>query len=112
MAEVTGFDLAAKKVRHTGGELDYDYLVIGLGGVTNYFGHPEWAQFAPGLKSLDDALKIRRKILLAFEHAETENDEARRKRLMTIVVIGGGPTGVELAGAFAEAGTHGVEPGF
>ena len=102
MAEVTGFDLAAKKVRHTAGELAYDYLVLGLGGVTNYFGHDEWAQFAPGLKTLDDALKIRRKILLAYEHAETEPDESRRKELMTIVVIGGGPTGVELAGAFAE----------
>jgi NADH dehydrogenase len=103
MAEVTGFDLAAKKVRIAGGdELAYDYLVLGLGGVTSYFGHDEWAQFAPGLKSLDDALKIRRKILLAFEHAETEADAARRKELMTIVVIGGGPTGVELAGAFAE----------
>jgi NADH dehydrogenase len=102
MAEVTGLDLAAKKVRHTAGELSYDYLVLGLGGVTSYFGHDEWAQFAPGLKSLDDALKIRRKILLAYEHAETEPDEARRKELMTIVVIGGGPTGVELAGAFAE----------
>src|SRR5471032_1797815 len=102
MAEVIGFDLAAKKVLHTAGELSYDYLVLGLGGVTSYFGHEEWAQFAPGLKSLDDALKIRRKILLAFERAETEADDGRRKELMTIVVIGGGPTGVELAGAFAE----------
>ncbi len=103
MAEVTGFDLTAKKVRVGGdGEIAFEYLVLGLGGVTSYFGHDEWAQFAPGLKSLDDALKIRRKILLAFEHAETETDELRRKELMTIVVIGGGPTGVELAGAFAE----------
>ena len=102
MAEVTSVDLASRKVRHTAGELDYDYLVLGLGGVTSYFGHDEWAQFAPGLKSLDDALNIRRQILLAFERAETEPDEARRKELMTIVVIGGGPTGVELAGAFAE----------
>ncbi len=103
MAAVTGFDLAAKKVRlGHGGELAYDYLVLGLGGVTSYFGHDDWAQFAPGLKSLDDALKIRREILLAFERAETEADEVRRKELMTIVVIGGGPTGVELAGAFAE----------
>jgi NADH dehydrogenase len=103
MAEVAGFDLAAKKVRlNKGTELTYDYLVLGLGGVTSYFGHDEWEQFAPGLKSLDDALMIRRKVLLAFERAETEPDEARRKELMTIVVIGGGPTGVELAGAFAE----------
>ncbi len=102
MAEVTGFDLAAKKVKLHDRELDYDYLVVAVGGVTSYFGHDEWAQFAPGLKSLDDALRIRRKILLAFEQAETERDEERRRELMTIVVVGGGPTGVELAGAFAE----------
>src|SRR5256885_1013249 len=103
MGEVTAIDLAAKKVRlASGAEFSYDYLVLGLGGVTSYFGHDEWAQFAPGLKSLDDALKIRRKILLAFERAETETDETRRKELMCIAVIGGGPTGVELAGAFAE----------
>jgi len=102
MAEVTGVDLAAKRVRHSAGELGYDYLVLGLGGVTSYFGHDEWAQHASGLKTLDDALRIRRQILLAFERAETEPDEGRRGELMTIVVIGGGPTGVELAGAFAE----------
>src|SRR5471032_216961 len=103
MAEVTGCDFAAKKIRiRDHGELGYDYLVLALGGVTSYFGHDEWARFAPGLKSLDDALKIRREILLAFERAETEADERRGKELMTIVVIGGGPTGVELAGAFAE----------
>jgi NADH dehydrogenase len=103
MAEVTGCDLAAKKIRiRDHGELGYDYLVLALGGVTSYFGHDEWARFAPGLKSLDDALRIRREILLAFERAEAEPDERRRKELMTIVVIGGGPTGVELAGAFAE----------
>src|ERR1041384_903130 len=82
--------------------LDYDYLLLALGGVTTYFGHPEWEQFAPGLKSLDDALRIRRQVLLAFEHAENESDPAVRQRLMTIVVVGGGATGVELAGAFAE----------
>jgi NADH dehydrogenase len=102
MAAVTGFDLAAKKVFLDRGELTYDYLVIGLGGVTSYFGHNEWEQFAPGLKSLDDAIQIRRSVLLAFERAETESDEAKRKELMTTVVIGGGPTGVELAGAFSE----------
>ena len=80
----------------------YDYLVLAAGGVTSYFGHPEWEQFAPGLKSLDDALRIRRKILCAFERAETDPDPASREAAMTIVVVGGGPTGVELAGAFAE----------
>ena len=102
MADVTGIDLAGKRVRHTHGELAYDYLVIGLGGQTGYFGHPEWEQFAPGLKTLDDALRIRRRILLAYEQAEAEDDEARRAELMTTVVVGGGPTGVELAGTFAE----------
>jgi NADH dehydrogenase len=76
--------------------------VLALGGFTSYFGHPEWEQFAPGLKSLDDAMRIRRDILLAFEKAENASDPVEHDRLMTIVVIGGGPTGVELAGAFAE----------
>ena len=102
MAEVVGFDLAGKRLQLDYGELSYDYLVIGLGGVTSYFGHNEWEAHAPGLKSLDDALRIRRDILLAFERAETERDEARHRELLTTVVIGGGPTGVELAGAFSE----------
>ena len=102
MAEVTAIDLAARRVRHHRGELQYDYLIVAAGGVTSYFGHPEWEQFAPGLKSLDDALYIRRQILSAFEHAETEPDPAKREAATTIVVVGGGPTGVELAGAFAE----------
>jgi NADH:ubiquinone reductase (H+-translocating) len=96
------FDLAKQRVILEKGELDYDYLVLALGGQTGYFGHPEWEQFAPGLKTLDDALRIRSQILLAFEKAENETDPAECDRLMTIVVVGGGPTGVELAGAFAE----------
>ncbi|MDB6168100.1 MAG: FAD-dependent pyridine nucleotide-disulfide oxidoreductase [Verrucomicrobia bacterium] len=102
MAEATAIDLAARRVTHDRGTLSYDYLVVAAGGMTSYFGHPEWERFAPGLKTLDDALQIRRKILLAFECAETEPDAAKRDALMTIVVIGGGPTGVELAGTFAE----------
>jgi NADH:ubiquinone reductase (H+-translocating) len=102
MAEVTALDLAAKRVRHDRGELSYDYLVVAAGGVTSYFGHPEWEPFAPGLKTLDDALRIRRLILCSLERAETEKDPAKREAAMTIVVVGGGPTGVELAGAFAE----------
>ncbi len=102
MGEVTGIDLAGRQVRLADGALGFDYLVLALGGVTSYFGHTDWAAHAPGLKSLDDALRIRRNILLAFERAEKEPDEARRRALMTIAVIGGGPTGVELAGAFAE----------
>jgi len=100
--QVTGFDLAAKMVRLEGSTLKYDYLVLALGGCTSYFGHPEWEQFAPGLKSLDDAMGIRSHILLAFEKAEIASDPAEHDRWMTIVVVGGGPTGVELAGAFAE----------
>ena len=102
MAEVIAIDLNAKTVRLDHGDLTYDYLLIGLGGITSYFGHDEWARYAPGLKSLDDALLIRRNILLAFERAETEFDAEKQRELLTTVVIGGGPTGVELAGAFSE----------
>ncbi|MBS0664735.1 MAG: NAD(P)/FAD-dependent oxidoreductase [Verrucomicrobia bacterium] len=102
MAEVTALDLAGRRVVHARGELTYDYLIVAAGGRTSYFGHPEWEQFAPGLKTLDDALAIRRRILLSFERAETEPDPAKREAAMTIVLIGGGPTGVELAGTFAE----------
>jgi NADH dehydrogenase len=99
---VLDFDLAGKGVLLEKNTLTYDYLVLALGGCTSYFGHPEWEQFAPGLKSLEDAIRIRHSVLLAFEKAECEHDAACRERLMTIVVVGGGPTGVELAGAFAE----------
>jgi NADH dehydrogenase len=106
MRAVTGFDLSRREVRLGEDTLRYDYLVLALGGVTSYFGHPEWERFAHGLKSLDEALRIRREILLAFERAENSADAAERARLMTIVVVGGGPTGVELAGAFAELCRH------
>ncbi len=102
MDNVEDIRLAEKRVVLASQTLTYDYLVIALGGVTTYFGHPEWAAFAPGLKSLDDALRIRSRLLLAFERAENESDPDVRQRLMTIVVVGGGPTGVELAGAFAD----------
>jgi len=102
MDDVVDIRLPEKRVFLKENTSSYDYLVLALGGVTSYFGHPEWEQFAPGLKSLDDAIRIRRHILLAFEKAETEGDPAHHQRLMTIVVVGGGPTGVELAGAFAE----------
>lgn len=102
LANVTGVDLIRREVRLDHTVLTYDNLVLALGGVTSYFGHPEWEQHAPGLKSLDDALRIRRQILLAFERAETTTDASQQARLMTIVVVGGGATGVELAGAFAE----------
>jgi NADH dehydrogenase len=102
MDEVEGIDLKARRVRLRGETLDYDQLVLALGGVTGYFGHDEWERYAPGLKSLDDALRIRREVLLAFEAAESASDPDERGRLMTMIVVGGGPTGVELAGALAE----------
>src|SRR5206468_11093552 len=82
--------------------IGYDYLVLAAGATHAYFGHPEWAERAPGLKTLDDALEMRRRMLLAFEAAERENDLAAQRRLLTFVIVGGGPTGVELAGALAE----------
>jgi NADH:ubiquinone reductase (H+-translocating) len=100
--QVTGFDLATKQVQLEASTVRYDYLVLALGGCTSYFGHPEWEPFAPGLKSLDDAMGIRRRILLAFEKAEKAGRPGEQQQLMSIVVVGGGPTGVELAGAFAE----------
>lgn len=112
MDEAREIDLVARRVVCRQSLLEYDYLVMGLGGVTTYFGHPEWEEFAPGLKSLEDALRIRRKVLLAFERAENEPDPAVRNRLMTVVVIGGGPTGVELAGAFAELARHALRRDF
>jgi NADH dehydrogenase len=99
---VANFDLAHRKVLLEENTLSYDYLVLALGGRTGYFGHPEWEQFAPGLKTLDDALRIRSRVLLAFEKAENQKEAPLRGQLLTIVVVGGGPTGVELAGAFAE----------
>jgi NADH dehydrogenase len=102
MDEVVSFDLEARKVFLERTTLEYDFLVLALGGCTSYFGHPEWEQFAPGLKTINDALVIRSLVLLAFELAEDAADPAEGDRLMTSVIIGGGPTGVELAGAFAE----------
>jgi NADH dehydrogenase len=103
MAEVTGVDLAAHTVRLADGAQEpFDYLILAAGALTNYYGHDDWAPFAPGLKDLHDALEIRRRVLLAFEAAERATDPAVRKRLLTFVIIGGGATGVELAGAIAD----------
>jgi NADH:quinone reductase (non-electrogenic) len=102
LAEVTGIDLARRELRLGDASLAYDYLIVGAGAAHSYFGHDEWEKDAPGLKTLEDALEIRRVFLLAFEKAEREPDAARRRRLLTFVLVGGGPTGAELAGAMAE----------
>jgi len=107
LAEVTRIDLATRQViTRECTALEYDYLVLAPGAVNSYFGHPEWAHVAPGLKDLDDAVEIRRRVLLAFEAAEREPDPVEQRRHLTFVVIGGGPTGVELAGAIAELATY------
>ena len=102
MARVTGVDKDRKLVVTNAGVLGYHVLVVATGAMHSYFGHDEWASVAPGLKRIEDATKIRADILLAFERAELTEDERERRRLMTFVVVGGGPTGVEMAGAIAE----------
>lgn len=102
MAEVSGFDLEKKLILTPQRSLPFDYLIVATGARHSYFGHPEWETFAPGLKTLEDALEIRRKLLLAFEKAEVETDPVERARLLTFVVVGAGPTGVEMAGAISE----------
>jgi NADH dehydrogenase len=102
LAEARSIDPSNRRVILDRGELTYDYLIVASGAAHSYFGHPEWASRAPGLKSLDDALEMRRQVLLAFEAAEREEDPEKRRRLLTFVIVGGGPTGVELAGALAE----------
>ncbi len=110
---VYGIDTAAKKVILGDGEpLTYDWLIIATGARHSYFGRDEWERFAPGIKTIEDATKIRRKVLLALEKAETESDKARRDALLTFVVIGGGPTGVEMAGAIAELSRQSVSKDF
>jgi NADH dehydrogenase len=102
MATVTAVDTAAKVVKLADGEVPYDYLIVATGATHAYFGHPEWERLAPGLKTVDDATALRRRFLLAFEAAEREADPEARRALLTFVIVGGGPTGVELAGAMAE----------
>jgi len=101
-AEVTAVDLAARTVSLADGTRTYDYLILAAGAGNAYFGHDEWEAFAPGLKTLDDATEIRRRVFTAFETAEREDDPALRRRSLTFVVVGGGATGVEMAGAIAE----------
>src|SRR3989441_4480693 len=102
LAEVTGVDVPGQRVLMHDRSLPYDYLVLATGVQHNYFGHDEWEQFAPGLKTLQDATSIRQKILLSFEAAEQEKDPEKRQALLTFVIVGAGPAGVEMTGAVAE----------
>jgi NADH dehydrogenase len=113
LGEVTGIDTAARQaLLDDGRRLDYDWLILATGATHNYFGHDDWASLAPGLKRVDDATLIRRRILVAFERAENSTDEAERRRLMTFAIVGAGPTGVELAGAIAELARHALAEDF
>jgi NADH dehydrogenase len=113
LGEVTSVDKAAHEVLlDDGRRLPYDYLVLATGATHTYFGHDEWAQVAPGLKRIDDATLIRRRLLLAFERAENSDDPALRRALTTFVIVGGGPTGVEMAGAIAELAQHALASDF
>ena len=102
LGEVKSVNVEARTVNTGDREIPYDYLILATGARHSYFGHDEWEKLAPGLKSLEDAIEIRRRLLLAFEYAEKMTDEAEKKAAMTFVIIGGGPTGVEMAGAIAE----------
>jgi len=112
LADAKAIDPAARRIVLDRGEIDYDYLIVATGAAHAYFGHAEWAARAPGLKTLDDALEMRREILLAFEAAEREDDASARRRLLTFVIVGGGPTGVELAGALAEIARQSLKQDF
>jgi NADH:ubiquinone reductase (H+-translocating) len=112
LAEATAVEVEKRRVVLADGQLPYDSLVVATGATHSYFGHEEWARHAPGLKSLEDALYIRRRMLLAFEKAEREEDPARRAEWLTFVVVGGGPTGVELAGTLVEIARHTLHQDF
>jgi NADH:quinone reductase (non-electrogenic) len=102
LAELQSVDVEAKKIKTIDLEIPYDFLILATGARHSYFGHKEWEKLAPGLKSLEDAIELRRRLLMAFEYAEKITDEATRKAAMTFIIVGGGPTGVEMAGAIAE----------
>jgi NADH dehydrogenase/putative oxidoreductase len=112
LGEVTGVDTAARRVLVAEQTIPYDYLVLATGAAHSYFGRDDWAPFAPGLKRVEDATEVRRRLLLAFEQAEATEDAQERERLLTFLVVGGGPTGVELAGAIAELARWGMEKEF
>ena len=112
LADVTAIDPARRIVRLADGEVSYDFLIVAAGATHAYFGHDEWRPHAPGLKTLEDALDMRRRVLVAFEEAERARDRLVQRRLLTFVVIGGGPTGVELAGSLAEISRHALANDF
>jgi len=112
LAEVKSVDVATKTINLGDQAVSYDYLILATGSRHSYFGHDEWEKLAPGLKSLEDAVEIRRRLLLAFEYAEKITDEAAKKAAMTFVIIGGGPTGVEMAGAIAEIARYTLDKDF
>ena len=112
LATATAIDTQRKKVILHDGDIFYDYLIVATGATHSYFGHDDWAQYAPGLKSIEDALEIRRRVLLAYEAAEREPDPEQRRAWLTFVVVGGGPTGVELAGALAEIARYAMAKDF
>jgi len=112
MAEATGLDCAGKKVLLADGDCAYDYLIVATGATHSYFGHEEWAPYAAGLKTIEDALEIRRRLLTAYEQAEREKDPDKRRAWMTFVIVGGGPTGAELAGALSEISKHALARDF
>ena len=112
LAEATAIDVAAQRVVLSDGELPYDFVILATGASHAYFGHDEYARFAPGLKSIEDALEMRRRVLLAYEAAERAIDPAERRAWLTFVVVGAGPTGVELAGALAEIAGHSIGDDF
>lgn len=112
LAEAQSIDVDARRVHLVDGSIDYDFLIVATGATHSYFGHDAWAPFAPGLKSIEDAVEIRQRFLLAFEAAERETDPAQRRAWLTFVIIGAGPTGVELAGAMAEIAHHTLRDDF
>ena len=112
LADVRSIDPATRTVITDRESIAYDFLIVATGAAHAYFGHPEWAGRAPGLKTLDDALEMRRRVLLAFEAAERETDPDEQRRLLTFVIVGGGATGVELAGALAEIANQSLRHDF
>jgi NADH:ubiquinone reductase (H+-translocating) len=112
LADARGIDPSGRLVLTDREPVPYDYLIVATGAAHAYFGHPEWERWAPGLKTMDDALEMRRRVLLAFEAAERESSPEAQRRLLTFVIIGGGPTGVELAGALAEIARQSLRDDF